>query len=137
MNATSPCLAACVLALLAAGGCATVPRMSDAERLSLYMAHAGEPVRDINYYTPIGWTEVDDQHIALQTRPSEEWLLTLSGPCLAHAMGNPALTISSQFNRVTSKFDRVSFGDPPFACRIEEIRPIDVKAMRAARAAGR
>ena len=80
-------LAAAIVSLL--GACATT-RMSDAESLSLYSAHAGEPVRTIRYFDPISWEKVDDNHLLLTMRPREVYLLTIGGPCLGWGGASPA-----------------------------------------------
>ena len=103
-----------------------------AERLAAYQSHAGAPVKQIRYYNPIGWEEVDDDHILLTMRPKEVWLMKLSGPCLDFGNSSPALAISSQAGFVSSGFDRVSIGGSNLSCRIEEIRPVDTMAMREA-----
>ena len=123
-------LGASIVSLVAA--CATT-RMSDAETLSLYGSHAGDPVRTIRYRDPIGWEKVDDHHLLLTLRPREVYLLTINGPCLDWAGASPAIGISSQAGFVSAGFDRVSVPDVPSGCRIEEIRPVDIGAVRAAR----
>ena len=105
-----------------------------AERLAAYQAHAAAPVKQIRYYSPIGWEEVDDDHILLTMRPREAYLMRLSGPCLDFDGGSPVLAVSSTAGYVASGFDRVSLGGSNISCRIEEIRPVDVAAMRAAQA---
>ena len=102
------------------------------ERLALYQSNAGAPVNKIRYYNPVGWEELDDEHILLTMRPKEVWLMRLSGPCLNYGAGSPALAISSQAGYVSTKFDRVTTGDSPISCRIEEIRPVDTAAVRTA-----
>ena len=104
------------------------------ERLAAYQAHAGAPVKQIYYSNPVGWEEVDDQYILLTMRPHETYLMRLSGPCLDYDAGSPALVISSTAGYVASGFDRVTIGPSNFSCRIEEIRPVDVAAMKAASA---
>ena len=69
------------IAIAVLAGCAST-RMSEADRLALYQAHAGEPVKQIRYYNAMGWDRIDDQHVVLHMRPNESWLLTVSGPCL-------------------------------------------------------
>ena len=103
-----------------------------AERLAAYQAHAGEPVDKIHYFSPLGWDKVDDEHIVVTMRPREQYLMRLSGPCLDFAGSAPAIAISSQAGWVSAKFDRVTASGSPASCRIEEIRPVDVRAMRAA-----
>lgn len=121
-------LPAVLLAGCMAGGATRV------DRLANYQAYAGAPVKQIRYYNPIGWEEVDDQHILLTMRPRENYLMRLSGPCLDYGAGSPALAISSTAGFVASGFDRVTVGPSDLSCRIEEIRPVDMAAMRAASA---
>lgn len=127
-----------VLALAATASlaaCATGPSLSDTERLSLYREHAGEPVKSFRYTsTLMGWTPLGDSAIAVQTRPTQAYLLELGGPCpnLEFAHG---ITITNQFGSVQSRFDDVvplGSGPMQIPCRIEEIRPVDVKALEAA-----
>ncbi|MEL1263804.1 DUF6491 family protein [Pseudoxanthomonas putridarboris] len=126
------------LALMAAvlGACATGPKQTDAERLDMYRGHAGGPVRDFHYFGTInGWTPLGNTALAVWTKPSEAYLLELSGPCndLDYA---PAITITHHMNRVSARFDDVvprggGTGSIRIPCRIETIRPLDVKALRA------
>ncbi len=118
-------------AALALAACAT-NRPSEADRLAVYEAHAGEPVKQIRNHDAMGWDRIDGEHILLSMRPKETWLLKLSGPCLDWGSGSPFLKLSSQTGWVMAKFDRVLVQGSPVSCRIEEIRPVDVKAVRAA-----
>jgi hypothetical protein len=117
-------------------GCAST-RPSDADRLALYEAHAGAPVGQIRYSSPMGWDRIDDQHVVLQMRPSESWLLTLSGPCLDWGRGSPFIDIAPISGAVLSRFDKVIVPGSQATCTIHEIRPLDVKALRAAERARR
>ena len=123
-------LAASIAALLAA--CATT-RMSDAETLAMYRAHAGEPLRTIRYYDPVSWEEVDKDHLLLTMRPREVYLVRISGPCLDWGGSAPTIAISSQAGFVSAGFDRVTVPGVPAGCRIEEIRRVDIAAVREAR----
>ncbi len=128
-----------VLAAVAAlAGCASTPRMSDAERLALYQAHAGEPVRAFRLFgEPYGWSPLGNRAMVVWTRPNEAWLLDLVAPCpdLAYAT---ALAISSFGARVQARSDSVTplgsmvgqVGRVP--CRIDSIRPVDAKALKQA-----
>lgn len=124
-----PLLAVASLASLTA--CAT-NRMSDTDRLAMYQANAGEPVNRIRYFNAMGWDRVDDQHVVLNMRPKESWLVKVSGPCLDWGSGSPTLRLSSTGPYVTPKLDRILTDGSPVSCRIEEIRPIDVAGLRAA-----
>ncbi|MCL7713738.1 DUF6491 family protein [Stenotrophomonas mori] len=127
-----------LFALMAAallGGCATAGKLSSGERLTLYRAHAGEPVKDFQYFGSLhGWTELGDSALAVWTRPSEAWLLNLSGPCMDLSYA-PAISVTNMMGRVSARFDRVIvLGGGPVGqvpCRIDSIQPLDVKALRA------
>jgi len=121
-------------ALLLAG-CAS-HGATDEQRLSLYQAHASAPVKKIRYFNPTGWEEIDEHHILVTMRPSEAWLMRLSGACLDFTGGSPVLLISSQFGYVSTGFDRVSTGDSRMSCRIDEIRQVDMLAIREAQPSG-
>ncbi len=127
-----------MIALMAAallGGCATAGKLSSNERLALYRAHAGAPVNNFRYFGSFnGWTELGDSALAVWTKPSEAWLLSLSGPCLDLSYA-PAISITNMMGQVSARFDRVVvLGSGPVGrvpCRIETIQPLDVKALRA------
>ena len=128
----TPVLMLCAAATLAA--CSTLPRMSDADRLALYTSHAGPPVDDVRYTSPIGWERVDDQHVVINMRPRESYLLTVSGPCLDLGGWSPTLGVETRTPmRLTTGFDRIHVADSPVSCRIEQIRPVDMAAVRDAR----
>ena len=120
-----------LLAGLVLAGCAS-HRPSEADRLAIYEAHSGAPVKQIRYYNAMGWDRIDDEHVLLQMRPSETWLLRVSGPCLDWGSASPVLRLSSSGPWVMAKLDRILTQGSPVSCRIEEIRPVDVKAVRAA-----
>ena len=119
----------------ALGGCATTGKLSSGERLALYRAHAGEPVKSFRYFGSLnGWTELGDSALAVWTKPAEAWLLNLSGPCPDLSFA-PAISITNMMGQVSARFDRVIVhGSGPMAhvpCRIDTIQPLDVKAVRA------
>lgn len=120
---------------LALAACATTGRLSSAEKLDLYRAHAGAPQNDMQFFGTLnGWTELGDSALAVWTRPSEAYLLELRGPCqdLTYAT---AIGLTSQMNRVSARFDKVLVRDPTggprMPCFINSIRKLDVKALRA------
>ncbi|HJX86803.1 MAG TPA: DUF6491 family protein [Gemmatimonadales bacterium] len=126
---------AILFASLSLAACASTGRMSESDKLALYSSHAGAPVRDIRYYSPIGWDKVDDQHLLLTMRPTEVWLIRVSGPCLDWGGASPTIQVSTQSGRLSAKFDRISTPQTPVSCRVEEIRPVDVAAVRASQRA--
>lgn len=128
-------LVAATLAVALITGCASTPRVSDAEKYALYEANAGESVDHLRYFGTInGWTPLGDSALALWTRPSEAWLLDLSGTCQDLTFTN-AIGLTSSMNRVNARFDKVlvrSRGAINIPCHIQQIRPLDVEAIRAA-----
>jgi hypothetical protein len=125
------------LALLAGtllSACATT-RMSDQQRLALYSSHAGPPVRTIVYRQPIGWERIDGSHALLTMRPTEAWLLQLPPDCFNWIGAGPTVAISHHAGFVSARFDRISgdSGGTQMDCLIQEIRPVDIAGVRAAR----
>ena len=127
------------IALMALQGCATTG-VTDAEKLATYRAAAGEPVSSFTYLGRIsGWTPLDDEHIAVWTRPKEAWLLSFSGICQDIEF-TPMIGLTSQGSRVYAGFDKVLVDSPNsmrLPCRIREIRPLDVTRIREAEKAAR
>lgn len=128
-------LVASTLALSAASGFA-YERPRDAARLARYEPFAGEPLKNIPYYTPMNWEVIDDQNILVTMRPKVAYLMQIAGPCVRDHRGSPVLAISSAAGRVSAGFDRVTVGGH-MTCKIEEIRAIDLVAMREAEKAGK
>lgn len=123
-----------LLVALGLSACAT-SRINEADRLSIYQANAGAPVKQIRFYNAMGWDRIDDQHVLLNMRPKETWLLRVSGPCLDWGSASPILRLSSSGPYVMAKFDRILTEGSPVSCRIEEIRPVNVTAVREAETA--
>ncbi|HVR82621.1 MAG TPA: DUF6491 family protein [Luteimonas sp.] len=123
------------VAMLTLASCASTPSMSDNERLALYRAHAGAPVSSLRYFGRFNsWSDIGDRALAIWTKPNEAWLLELSGPCNGLEF-TPVIGLTSQTGQVYARFDSVlvrNGGVADFPCRIETIRPIDVKAIRQA-----
>ncbi|WP_407352023.1 DUF6491 family protein [Luteimonas sp. R10] len=123
-----------VFAMLALGGCASTGA-SDAEKLELYRANAGEPVPHFQFFGRInGWTPLGDSAVAVWTKPREAYLLELSGPC-PDLPSSPAISLTSNMSRVYARFDKVmalNRSSIQIPCHIREIRPLDVNAVREA-----
>lgn len=124
-----------VLSTLAFSACAADARVSDADRLALYRANAGQPVANFQYFGRLdGWTPLGDAALAVWTKPSTAYLLELKGKCLDLDFAQ-AITVTNQSGRVYSNFDKVIVlgrGPNQMPCWIKEMRPIDVKALKAA-----
>jgi hypothetical protein len=123
-------LATTLLALLCA--CASTPyaqRIS--ERQAAYAAAAGTPVRNFRFFTLYSWEPLSDSQLAIYTRPNEAWLLDLGGGCPDISFVN-TIGLTSNLNQVMVGFDRVLTGRNNFPCTISQIRPVDVKSLKAA-----
>ena len=132
MKILLPTLVATTLAL---ASCASTPSMSDDQKLALYRTHAGAPVSGFHYFGRFdSWTDIGDQAVAIWTRPSEAWLLELSGPCSGLEF-TPVIGVTSQTGVVSAHFDSVlvrNNGMHDFPCTIQTIRPLDTKAIKQA-----
>lgn len=128
---------ALVVAFLA--GCAGTPRLSDEEQLARYQAYAGEPVDRFTQLRIDNWESLDSNKLVLWNGRHEAYLLTVWDTCadLRHAQ---TITVISNSSHTVSVFDKIKvLKDPRFGpmmtgldtCPIREIRPINVKQMRA------
>ena len=121
-------------ALAIAASCATDQPARTADQLALYRAHAGPPVPDFPYYHAFTeWTPLGRDALAVWLSPTRAYLLDVPG-CndLEWAHG---IQISDTVGRVSARFDRVQplgGGAVPISCRIEQIRPLDTRALRDA-----
>lgn len=115
--------------------CATDAGQREADRLALYRAHAGAPVRSFHYFGSLnGWTPLGEEAVALWTRPNQAYLLSFNGSCPDLDFAS-AISVTSQFSTVYSMFDKVvvlNRGTMTIPCYIREIRPLDVKAIKQA-----
>ncbi len=132
-------VASLLLLVLALSACASGPRMSDAERLTLLRAHAGEPVNSIRH--PIrfaGWSSVGNSALVLRTTPNQAFLLELSGPCPDLSFAH-AIRVSSRSGTIASRFDSITPVGPGTSsirirCHIRSIQPLDMAALRQTKA---
>lgn len=121
------------LLLAALAGCASPgPRERMAARLAEVEAHAGAPVESFHLWQLDRWETLGRAELMVWTRPNEAWLLRVDEPCRDLEFAN-ALTLSSSVGRVHRRFDAVQFEHQ--RCRINEIRPVDGRALKAARRA--
>jgi len=108
------------------------PRARQAQALERHMNFAGEPVDSFNLRLMQQWQPLGETHVVVYTAINEAWLLALDQPCHGIDFAQ-AIALTSTGSRVHRRFDSVRFDQQ--LCRIHEIRPVDVRAMKAARRA--
>ncbi|SEK81299.1 hypothetical protein SAMN05428989_0851 [Pseudoxanthomonas sp. GM95] len=124
------------LAIALLSGCATGTGLNDAQRLALYREHAGEPQRDFSYARQLtGWTALGDDGLAVWTKPNEAYLLEFGGGGCRDLDAASTILITNLLGQVSAGLDRVQVLNRPsgfnVACRIQTIRKLDTKALRA------
>lgn len=124
-----------ILSLMMSLTACSTTRMSDAERLALFRAHAGEPVNSFRLFGSLnGWQPLGNTALVVWPAPNRAYLLQLMGLCsnlpFAHSisLSNQMGTVSARFDSVVPRGGGPNTGNMP--CRIQEIRPIDVPALR-------
>ena len=126
-----------VVSVFALGACSSVPyAQRQAERLAAYTAAAGAPVNNFRFFTLYSWEPLGNKALAVYTRPNEAWLLDVGGGCPDLAF-TPAIGLTSNLNQVSIRFDHVLTGRGDFPCTITQIRPLDVKQLKATEQAQR
>lgn len=125
------------LAALAVAGCASdAPRLTNQQDQALYHTYAGKPVKSFPYFGGIRqWETVGDSGVAVWTRPDTAFLLDVSQGCL-DLEWSPSLSMTTEHDRVHVGFNDILVqrtGDKAVKrCRIQAIRPLDVKGLRNA-----
>lgn len=119
---TAPAWGIAALATVLAG-CATNRPQLD------YTDYAGEPVKSFYMSDFNGWNAISKDQVVVWSGLNKAYLLSIAGYCpdlqFAHS-----IAVTSTGNTV-DKFEKVLVGRDK--CLIREIRPIDVKQMKADR----
>ncbi len=119
-----------MLTLLAAGCATGSGQLSREVRKEQYTRYAGEPVRKVNLIHLHSWTNLDRDQVVLWTNSCKAYLIDLFAPCLnldrARGIG-----ISNFGNTIYAGSDAIVVGGE--RCMIDQIRPIDTKALKAER----
>jgi len=121
-----------LLGLLLAGAAQAQTRERQQEALEKYLPYAGAPVESFQFWNLTQWELVGPEKVVVWPRLQEAYLLTVDAPC-SELEWAKAIAVTSSVHRVTVRFDSVKAGRD--TCRINEIRPIDIKRLRAERKA--
>lgn len=129
MSVTRCVLPAMLLFLVAA--CASLPSSQyRAERRAAYEKAAGAPVSSFHFASSLySWEPLSDDELVVYTRPTRAWLLKLAA-CRNLDFTN-TIGLTSNFNEVSVNFDSVLTERGLFPCAISQIRPVDLKGMKA------
>jgi hypothetical protein len=119
---------ASILAAALLTGCASTLAKMNGPRLN-YSEYAGEPVKSFYMANFDGWSAVSKDQIVVWSGLNKAYLLTITGYCPDLQFAN-AIAVTSTGNTV-DRFEKVIVGRD--RCLISEIRPIDVKQMKADR----
>jgi hypothetical protein len=120
-----------VLTALLVAGCASGLRRNAGEEAVAYLDYAGEPVRGFTSFRLQSWQPLSRNRLVLWAGVNEAYLVTIWDGCPDLQFAN-AIHVNSTGSQITT-FDRVDVGRD--RCPISEIRPIDIRQMKADRAA--
>ena len=100
-----------------------------------YAAYAGEPIPEFKFTQLYNWQRTGDKTMVLWTRPSTAYLLTLANQC--DALDS---RVTLQVGGVDGISGRLQAGTGDVIigqlhCRVQQIQPIDLVAMKAAKSA--
>ncbi len=119
-----------VLVAVLASACSSTPKRSQGERvLARYEGYIGAPIRGFTAFRQQSWQPINRTQLILWIDFSHAYLLTITPGC-PDLMFTDGVRVTSTGSNI-STFDSVLVGDN--RCPITEIRPIDLRQMRADR----
>jgi len=121
-----------ILVAMLAAGCASGPQRAQSDdKLAQYLEYVGDPVRGFTSFRLQSWTPLSRDKLILWTGVNEAYLVKVWDSCpdlqFAHE-----IRVTSTGSHITT-FDHVRVGRD--RCPISAIWPIDVRQMKADRAA--
>jgi Family of unknown function (DUF6491) len=123
-------LAAAVLFAISATAAHADTREYEKAELARYSKYAMDPVPDFTMFTLWQWQVLAPDKLLLWSTIKDVYLVTVHKSCNRLEWANGLSITQAMQWKVTTKFDFIDFGSQH--CKIEEIRPIDYKAMRVA-----
>jgi hypothetical protein len=120
----------------AAGTSTAAPATAQQRALARYEAYAGRPAKSFTWLGHFdSWEPLGKDRLLVYTKPNEAYLLKVSGPCDVNSTIGP-IGISSTNYTVYQWLDSIVVNSGPggggrWECRIDEIRPLDVRGMKA------
>jgi hypothetical protein len=124
-------LTAAVSTIAALAACASTGMNRKDEPQFNYVDYAGEPIDDFTTFGLDSWSAVSRNQLVVWDSVNRAYLLTVWDSCRDLKFANTIAVTST--SRTVSKFEKVLVERD--SCPIKEIRPIDVKQMKADRRA--
>lgn len=119
-------MAALTLALVA-GSVNADTRAHEKAELARFEHYAGAPVDQFPMFELWKWQVVGPRHLVVWSTINDAYLLRVDKGC-NNLEWTHGLSLSQEMRqKVTRRFDFVEFGNQ--RCKIEEIRPVDYRAM--------
>ena len=116
--------------LLAAGAARADTRAHQEAELARFQRYAGPPVEQFTLFDLWKWQGLGPQWIAVWSTVNDAWLIRVESSCNRLDWTHGISLTQRMRQQVTQKFDYVVFASQ--RCKIEEIRPVDYRAMVAA-----
>ena len=123
-------LASSLLLALSFPAVASQPDAEAEARLALLNAHAGESVERVTFLRAVDSYEVvGQQNLLIWETPSKAWLVDLRASAACRSLDRQyKISLSGGFADIKTNG---YIHSPNGICRIEQIRPVNVEAMRA------
>ena len=120
-----------ILAALLASACASGLRRDTSDEKLSYLDYAGDPIKGFTSFRLQSWQPLSRNRLVLWAGVNEAYLVTIWDGCQDLQFAE-AIHVSSTGNQI-STFEHVNVGRD--RCQISEIRPVNVRQMKADRAA--
>jgi hypothetical protein len=120
-----------ILAALLASACAGGLRRDTSDEKLSYLDYAGDPIKGFTSFRLQSWQPLSRNQLVLWAGVNEAYLVTIWDGC-QDLLFAEAIHVSSTGSQI-STFEHVNVGRD--RCQISEIRPINVRQMKADRAA--
>lgn len=117
--------------VIAAGTVQADTRATMQETLDHYSPYLGEPVQGFTFWWLHRWKLAGPEKVIVWPTVKDAWLVTVEKPCPQLEWARGIGFGSQQSHQVQVRIDHLEVGNQ--RCRIEEIRPIDLEAMKKPR----
>ena len=117
--------------VIAAGTVQADTRATMQETLDHYSPYLGEPVQGFTFWSLHRWKLAGPEKVIVWPTVKDAWLVTVEKPCPQLEWERGIGFGSQQSHQVQVRIDHLEVGNQ--RCRIEEIRPIDLEAMKKPR----